>query len=306
METIHILWLNRAFTPAGSGVKKHTHPYYHFLQAVRGSIALTVENRAYEVPEGTAALIPVEAQHAYVNEGEETAECIEIKFMLQNPPLESKLLSGKNAILSEDPAVLMLSEKILQDYLDAGTGADEAAKAYLLAILNIMARKKRTEDPESGLLDVSGCSDLTRKTVAWLERHYRESFRLDDLATELSFNKSYLCTAFKKDMNLTIQDCLNIIRIRHAAAMLSYSELPIEQVARACGFGTASHFNHVFRHYIGTIPSAVRKAYPKDILFDENAYAANAFRKSSHPGRLMFNVLAGSEIPREMFSKIDD
>ena len=91
---------------------------------------------------------PFRVRHILL-EAEETAECIEIKFMLQNPPLESKLLSGKNAILSEDPAVLMLSEKILQDYLDSGPGADEAAKAYLLAILNIMARKKRTKDPES-------------------------------------------------------------------------------------------------------------------------------------------------------------
>lgn len=294
MESIQILWLNRSFTPQSAGVKTHTHPYYHFFIMAAGTLAVTVEDVTRTVSGGSALLVPKTARHSYLNNDAETAECIEIKFTLQNPGLESRLTEGGGAAYSDDPAILLLGEKIAEEFVSLGPNADEAARSYLAAILQIMARPKRTRSATPSYIDTTGCSELTKQVVSYLEAHYSEQFSLEDLAKELSYNKTYLCTAFRRDTKATIMDCLNLIRIRHAAGMISYSELSIAEVARACGFGTASHFNHVFQHVIGTTPSAVRKAYPNHIL---PAGEGRNKEKISHPDRLLYNVLAGEEIP---------
>ncbi len=300
METIQILWLNRSFTPENTGVKPHTHPYYHFFVMTEGTLSVTVEGVTSEVSKGSSLLVPKMAEHSYLNHSSETAECIEIKFTLQNPGLESRLTDGKQAVVTSDPAVVILSEKLTEEYSSLGALADEAAKSYLNAILQIMTRPNRIKSEKETYIDVTGCSELTKEVVSYLEAHYAEQFSLEELAKALSFNKAYLCTAFKKDMKVTIADCLNLIRIRQAARMISYSELSIGDVAKACGFGTSSHFNHVFQHYIGTTPSAVRKAYPNHILLESEEKNKS---KTFHPGRMLYNVLAGKMITPESTRK---
>ncbi|MBR5739125.1 MAG: AraC family transcriptional regulator [Lachnospiraceae bacterium] len=300
MESIQILWLNRSFTPKGTGVKTHTHPYYHFFVMTEGTLTVTVEDETYEVSKGSSLLVPKQAEHSYLNHSTETAGCLEIKFTLQNPGLESRLTDGKHAAVVSDPAVVILSEKLTEELASLGALADEAAKSYLNAILQIMTRPNRIKSEKETYIDVTGCSELTKQVVSYLEAHYQSPCSLEDLSKALSFNKAYLCTAFKKDMKVTIADCLNLIRIRQAAKMISYSELSIGEVAKACGFGTASHFNHVFQHYIGTTPSAVRKAYPNHILLESEEKDRS---KTFHPGRMLYNVLAGKMITPESASK---
>ena len=75
--------------------------------------------------------------------------------------------------------------------------------------------------------------------------------------------------------------------------MISYSELPIGEVAQECGFGTASHFNHVFQHTIGIKPTAIRKAFPNHIILDPSGKGRE---KESYPERVLYNVLAGKMI----------
>ena len=300
MEAMQILWLNRSFTPEKTGVKTHTHPYYHFFIMTEGVLRIVVEDESYEVPKGSSFLVPKQAHHSYLNHEAETAQCLEIKFTLQNPSLESRLTDGKKPVITSDPAVVILGEKLTEEYASLGSLADEAAKSYMNAILQIMTRPNRIKTGKETSIDVTGCSELTKQVVSYLEAHYAEPFSLEELANALSFNKAYLCTAFKKDTKVTIADCLNLIRIRQAARMISYSELSIGEVAVSCGFGTASHFNHVFQHFIGTTPSAVRKAYPNHILLEaEN----RGHSKTSYPGRMLYNVLAGKMITPEKTQK---
>lgn len=293
MKSIQILWMNRSFTPKGTGVKTHTHPYYHFFLMQRGSLSFTVSDRTFTASRGVAILVPKEAPHSYLNVEEETAECVEIKFTLQDPGLEARLAEVKGAALTDDPAVALLGGKMAEEYSEFGAFGDEAAQAYLNAILQILTRPYRVNSGSGDLIDVAGCSELTKAVAAYLEAHYKEPFSLDKLARALSFNKAYLCTAFKKDMKITIAECLNLIRVRRAAQMISYSELPLGEVAQECGFGTASHFNHVFQHTIGIKPSAVRKAYPNHILLGP---AAKREEKEGNPERVLYNVLAGKMI----------
>lgn len=304
MEPIQILWLNRSFTPSGAGVKSHTHSYYHLFIVSNGRLVFTAGDQTLSIEKGTAILVPKGMRHSYLNAEAETVEGIEIKFTIQDPSTDAKLSKAKEAPLSHDEAISLLGERVMSEYTKYGIAADDFAKTLLHAMLKLFLSASPDAVPQRiSFFDLDGSSDLTKNVVRYLESHYRESFSLEALAEALSFNKSYLCTAFKKDTKITITDCLNLIRIRHAAELISYSESSMADVAKEAGFGSASHFNHVFRQYIGTTPSEVRKAYPNHILVESDRTNE---KKEFHPNRMLYNVLAGKMITPEAVALRED
>lgn len=293
MDSLHILWINRSFTPNETGVKPHCHPYYHMFAVLSGSLEFVVDETPVTLAAGECIVVPKNTRHSYFNTKPEAVEALEVKFTIKAKTLAAEL-DRLTLPLSNEPLLCPLIDKMVSEYEAEGSAANDAAKSYLGAALRLITEKARYERKDADTpFSFPEASDLTKKIVAWLEEHYKENFSLEALAKELSFNKTYLCAAFKKDTDLTILDCLNLIRIRKAAEMISYSEYSIAQVAEMTGFGSASTFNHVFQKYIGTTPLQMRKAYPNGILLESGG---DIYSKSKNPKRYLFNALAGKRI----------
>ena len=295
MEELQILWINRAYTKPGNGVRKHSHSYYHMFIVLSGTMNVTVGDLERTVSSGQTLLVPPRTDHSYINPYQESIDCIEIKFTVTSPGLDRSLQEKGEPLFSDDPLIVGLGKKIREEYYPEGKPSDEVMKDYLKAILGVMTQKQRKNAAEAALFGVEFFSDLTKKVLYYLEQHYSEPFSLDEMAGELSFNKSYLCTSFKKETGRTIMDCLNIIRIRNAAKLLSYSERSINDVSRAVGFSSPSQLNHVFQRFIGTTPSAIRRAYPQGILMRSDADPVDQER----PDKVFYNALAGETVSVE-------
>lgn len=50
-------------------------------------------------------------------------------------------------------------------------------------------------------------------------------------------------------------------RVRRAQSLLESSRMSVEQIAAACGFGSAAGLREAFRREVGSSPSAWRKTY---------------------------------------------
>lgn len=293
MESIQLLWVNRSFTPHGTGVKPHEHPYYHMFAILTGNLDFTVKDTVLHLKKGDCIIVPRDTRHSYLNVEETQVEALEVKFTIKSKSLSSEL-DRLSIPFTNNELVCPLIDTLTREFEVLGAAANDAANAYLHAVLRLITSEERHARKElPSLFDFPEASELTHKIIAWLEAHYREPFSLENMANDLSFNKTYLCAAFKKDTDMTILDCLNLIRIRKAAGLISYSEYSIAQVAEMSGFGSASTFNHVFQKYIGTTPLQVRKAYPNGILLDQRS---GPYSKADNPNRYLFNALAGKRI----------
>lgn len=300
MEHVQILWVSRSFTESKSGVKPHSHQYYHMFYVCSGQIDMTVGTEQYRLNAGTTLLVPKETEHSYLVSGEQAAEYLEIKFALPVPTQDTQF-SRMGTIMLEDSGAGYLAEQIVQEYADLGSLADEPAASYLLALLHILTRARRYEKKQSSrYIDVGEYDLLSQKIVRYLEEHYGENMSLDELAAALGRSKSYLCIAFKKDTGTTIVDCLNLIRIRRAAELITYSDYSLTQVSVACGFSSVSHFNRVFLKYVGITPGQCRRAYPANILLN---YPMDGAGRAD---RFMYSVLAQKRITPTMMQKLDE
>lgn len=96
-------------------------------------------------------------------------------------------------------------------------------------------------------------------TLAYLREHFAEVIYARDLARAVGASPSRLRAFFHELLGTTWGHCLNAIRIRQAAALLSHSPQTISEIAFACGFQTLSHFNMHFAAIMGQTPTRYRR-----------------------------------------------
>jgi len=85
---------------------------------------------------------------------------------------------------------------------------------------------------------------------------------LSDVADELGTNKTYVSKMVNNTYNLGFPELLNIMRVDYACEYIRrHPEASQEEIARACGFFSASSFNGTFKRITGFTPKvwAARK-----------------------------------------------
>lgn len=109
--------------------------------------------------------------------------------------------------------------------------------------------------PLAGRADVDAGA---RRVRDWLRGHPAERARLSDLAALANRSVSALVRAFKDDFGLTPLQYQQHLRLDLAARLLRERDLPLEEVARRCGFEDARHFRRLWKASFGSPPSAAR------------------------------------------------
>lgn len=89
---------------------------------------------------------------------------------------------------------------------------------------------------------------------------------LPALKKKANCSYEHLCRVFKKYLNKTPTEFINMNRLDSAAAMLSGTDEKINTVALDCGFENLSHFYHLFKEKFGTSPARYRRETRKSAI----------------------------------------
>lgn len=95
------------------------------------------------------------------------------------------------------------------------------------------------------------------------EAFLQPGLSLSDVADHLNTNKTYVSKMVNQTYNLGFPELLNILRVDYAEQyIVSHTDSTQEEIARACGFVSASSFNSTFKRITGYTPRvwAARKA----------------------------------------------
>jgi len=157
--------------------------------------------------------------------------------------------------------------------------AASAAETALRGLLELYDREDTglaTDIQASALLTglLAGCiGDLTRKAATaaipavisdikdYLTGSYAEHISLDTLSAQFSISKYHLQRSFKRYIGQSPADYLMAVRMAKAKQLLRTSAAPINEVAYAVGFESASHFISAFRTREGVTPQKYRKTW---------------------------------------------
>lgn len=263
---LSVLWVAESNWALNSGIKPHSHDYYHLFIIRQGPLDFTVDDETYRLEDGAALLAQPGSVHGMNDVTISMGRVYEIKFMTQSPPLRD-LLASLPPRLPAAPLVDALVRELVAESSLQEPSTPTFVSDYLLSLINFYSRhcgKPRSQDTTT--IDTTGYSKVSKEIAQYLEAHYAREIPLQEVADAVGFNKNYICSVFKRDSGMTIGNCQTVIRIRKAAEMISFSDMNLTQVASATGFTNLSHFNRIFKKVVGIPPGQYRKMFTSNIL----------------------------------------
>ena len=107
---------------------------------------------------------------------------------------------------------------------------------------------------------------LVERAKSYLHEHYAESVNLADIAATVNLSPSYFHSVFTASEGVSPHVYLTECRLAHARELLCATSLPIEEIARRCGFGSQQYMANVFAKRLGISPGKCRRAYLESYL----------------------------------------
>ncbi|MCC8963870.1 helix-turn-helix transcriptional regulator [Bradyrhizobium sp. Pear76] len=98
-----------------------------------------------------------------------------------------------------------------------------------------------------------------RRAQDALAADLRGGIALADLANECGLSASHFTRAFRQSTGLSPHQWLLRHRVEMAKHLLRDRQIPLSDIALACGFGDQSHFTRVFTRLTGISPGAWRR-----------------------------------------------
>lgn len=153
------------------------------------------------------------------------------------------ILSGQ---LAMPVSVLKSSDNIL-DILNNMNDTEEIKKwtiqLYVSSIRNFLSQ-------------ASTYSNVTHNIEDFIQEHYSNpELTIPMIADSLYLNYSYLCSCFKRDKHLTINDYLNNLRIQKALELFQSGIDNVTYVSDKTGFNNSGYFSKRFKKMVGLTPS---------------------------------------------------
>jgi AraC family transcriptional regulator of arabinose operon len=106
--------------------------------------------------------------------------------------------------------------------------------------------------------------------LEFIDHNYEKDIKVNDIASYIGIDRSYLTNIFKKSMNVSPQQYLVNYRLDKARNLLKTTSLPVNSIASQVGYPDPLSFSKVFKMYYQVSPKAYR---------DQNDKLVHASRK---------------------------
>lgn len=245
----------------------HIHQCYEFLYVNEGTLIYTIEGKEYIAHPGDVIFTRPMALHSlsFPVKCQYTRQFFHIYDSLlkkAEPLLKNidELNSDKNNLI---PAHLVQKYRIgeifdgIRNAAEMGHDANTAdlMLCYAVEIMLKISSILQNEKMES---TAATKNENVLKIMNFIEQHYRENIRLEDIANLLYLDKSYVGRIFRRHTGMSIKPYINMRRITLAKKLISTGRQATE-VYLECGFENYCTFYRVFKKLVGVTPEEFKR-----------------------------------------------
>ncbi len=245
----------------------HYHEGVEIFRILDGSAKIVINNRPLSIEKDDVIIVnPFEAHGTYLSETDAAFSRICVMFHPYHVfPAESgndrffadlKGMSFENRIPAShpaNPALLQCIDRITSLFEEKRDGWTVETFAELMRFYSISVSNHLYRE-QSG--NTSYMFDFMTRVSTYIEDHLDEDISTTDIAAYCQYSTEHFCRLFKKCFDKTFKDYLNVYRIQHAKDFIDLGNFnTIAEIASKCGFNNQNHFSHMFKKYIGALPS---------------------------------------------------
>ena len=231
---------------------------------VSGKGVLDYSGRRWEIREGQMfILFPGEETTYYADKTDPWYYCwIGFQGSSASKIVESIGFSAQTPVLTLSDAMKVESEiKKMLEARDLTLDGQLKRNAGMLEILSnlIVESAERAETDSS-----PNIYSYSEYAVRYINNHFSEKIRIQDLADHIGISRSYLVKLMKQETGMSPQEYLIETRMRRASDLLSRTNDSIRVIAAECGYDDALAFSKVFKSRYGLNPTEYREQYSKN------------------------------------------
>lgn len=154
------------------------------------------------------------------------------------------------------PAFTRLVNEIMEEMKKKDRYYIEKVHALLAALLFEAVRILDLGDER---VQIRGEKVAITNALRYVDQHYAEPIRIEDLARECSISETHFRRLFSEAFSISPVEYLNMIRVIKACDLMKTSDEAMSTVASKCGFTTVSTFDRNFKNVMGVTPYQWKK-----------------------------------------------
>lgn len=108
--------------------------------------------------------------------------------------------------------------------------------------------------------------DIVQKAKNYIETYFSSNITIKDICNAVYISPAHLQKIFLKYVGDTPHQYIVKCRHRKAKEILETTDIPIEEIARQCGFVNSAHFSTAFKNKEGISPLGYRRSFIKEAI----------------------------------------
>ncbi|UJF32389.1 AraC family transcriptional regulator [Paenibacillus hexagrammi] len=248
----------------------HMHDVYELYYLYHGERMYFIKDHAYLITPGDLVLIKRRELHATADSDKLGHERVVMNFSesflgsatVEIPYLLDAFAQGTPVLQLEPafrPTVEAIFQKMMSEIKEPLLGQHFLLRQYLIELLLLTARYVRMH-PVQAPEHLSPLHEKISKIVQYINAHYMENIRLEDVAERFHMNPTYVSRMFKRVTGFAFVEYIHLVRIQEAQRLLATTTIKVIDIADQVGFGSLVQFGRVFREICKTTPLRYRRA----------------------------------------------
>lgn len=267
--------------PSGSCL--HSHDYMQIWYITKGCCEHRIEGCKHLMTRGDVFIIPPRVEHQTLCMANTEIICCEFSFdhffpqkdnSTYNQVREAALnlsfawlfLKDANDIHSlfsllpeTGNRVNLLMNKMLEEYDKAEIFYEEFLRVQIMELLLLLAREySQAPALKTSAVMYDKYKPLVEKAIHYIDEHFNEPLRLEDICQISMVSKTYFCYLFKLLTQQTFVEYIMNLRIQKAIQLIKDPLNSITWIGYEVGFSDSTHFSRTFKKIVGISPRTYR------------------------------------------------
>lgn len=235
--------------------KGEKHNFWELTYVDKGTLYNNIDGKTYVTKQGELIFYKENQYHIQWTDENHPASFVTITFSMDF--YDSNILSDRIFALDDDMKNII--KNIIHEKNDGLYYNDDVIICYLKILIIRLIRNDKLESTIHSLKGVVKDkieNSLVANITEYIEANIDRKLTIPDIAKQVHLSQSYLSTIFKQNMDITIVDYINKLKLEKSKHLLRTSKYSITEISEMLGYNSIHYFSRQFKLHFGVSPSA--------------------------------------------------